>query len=189
MITFRFNKLEAEKVRKAMFTSADKVVKATAAAISDTTKSLKVVASSEIRKELNIKKKAVDKRIQRFFINKLSGGIRIRARRPISLSNLTREGKAKQTKKGVEYKLYQSRPKIFIPSAFGPKIIKLSRSVYVRAGKARKPLNIKQYTDLAQDMHSQGVVSRLNREANELMRYHLKRRFNLLKLREQGKVK
>ncbi len=188
MITFKYEKLSEQKIRKAMFTSADKIVKATAGAISDTTRNLRTLASKEIRAVLNLEKKAVDKRIQRIFINKFSGGIRIKTNRPISLSNLTRAGKPKQRKSGVSYVLRKGQTTL-IRSAFGPKITKLHGSVYVRTGKDRKPLSIKQYKDLAQDMYSQGVVSRLNRQASELMRKNLKRRFNLLKLREQGKVK
>lgn len=188
MIHLKYEKLAEQKLRKAMFSSADKIVKATAGAISDTTKNLRTEASKQIRAVFNLEKKAVDKRIHRVFISKNRGGIRIRTGRPISLSQLTRAGKAKQRKIGVSYVLRKGQTTI-IRSAFGPKITKLHGSVYTRVGKGRKPLSIKQYKDLALDLHALNIVSRLTNSANEFMRKNIKRRLNLLRLREEGKVK
>lgn len=185
MINFKFEKLAERKIRKAMFTSANLLEKATAQSINDTTKSMRSKASMEIRKHLNLTKSSVDKRIQRFFINRMHGGIRIRLGRPISLSNLTRPGAAKQRKHGVSYRLYKDRT-TFVRSAFGPKIAKLSGSVYVRVGKERKPLAIKQYKDLAQDMYAQGVISSVKRQASEIMRKRLKANMRAVRL---GKLK
>jgi len=185
MITFRYEKLAERKLKKAMFTSSDLMVKAAGMAINDTTKSMRSKASMEIRKHLNLTKASVDKRIQRFFINRMHGGIRIRTQRPISLSNLTRPGAAKQRKTGVSYKLYKDRT-TFVRSGFGPKIAKLSGSVYVRAGKERKPLSIKQYKDLAQDVYAQGVVHNVKRQASEIMRKRLKANMRAVRL---GKIK
>lgn len=178
MINFQFNKQTERKMRSWFANAATAHQKAIARAVNDTTKSLRTLASSEIRKTINLKKQAIDKRIHRFFINRFSGGIRIRLNRPISLANLTR--KARQTKVGVSYQLYKGSATV-IPHAFGPKISKLHNNVYVRQGAGRKPLSIKQYKDLAQDMHSQGIIAKLNRQANEIMRAKLKRSFEKMK--------
>ncbi len=190
MITFKFDKLSERKLKAEFFGSADKIVKATGKALSDTTKQMRTIASTEIRKEILMAKKKIDRRIQRIFMPQPGGntiaGIRIHTGRPISLSALTR--KARQTKKGVTYEAKRGK-KVLIPSAFGPKITKLHGSVYVRQGKTRLPIAIKQYLDLAGDWNAQATTTKVTIEAQSLFPKNLKRRLNELNLREQGKIK
>jgi len=192
MIEVKFSKTINNDIRKLMFGSADKVVKATAKALWDTCTEMRTQASSEIREKILIKKNKLDKRIMRVFGSKKRNGkayagVVIKANRPISLgSGLTR--KPRQTKAGVTYEAKKGK-KVLIPSAFGPKITKLHNSVYVRTTKARKPIMIKQYIDLFLDMDAGAITHRISQFAGTRVQHNLKRRLNELNLREQGKIK
>lgn len=185
MINFEFKKLQERELKAKIWKYGSAIEKAEAAAVSDTTKQLRTRASVMIRETLNLTKKRVDAGIQRIMINRLHGGIRIKHHPHISL----RHFKPKQTKAGVTYKVHKGGAPTLIPSAFGPKITKLHKSVYVRNSKSRFPIHIKKYWSLAQDFRSQGMISRAMREASDLLRNNLKRRLNLMRLRAEGKVK
>jgi hypothetical protein len=192
VISVKFSNTINNDIRKLMFGSADRVVKATAKGLWDTGKGMRTQASTEIRSKLELKKSYLDKRIWIVFGNKKRNGkayagIVIKANRPISLGSGLKK-KPKQTPEGVTYILRKGKETL-IPSAFGPKITKLHGSIYVRATKARKPLMVKQYVDLFLDMDANAVVHRVSQYANSNVAEHIKRRLNEINLREQGKIK
>ena len=93
--------------------------------------------SSEIRGKVNIKKKELDKKVlnakQR---GKTGQTITLEATPRLPLKYFG----ARQTKKGVTYKIPKSGKKNLARSAFGPDIPRLGRQVFRRVGKSRLPI-------------------------------------------------
>jgi len=176
-IRVHYNKSNDQAIRKLLFSSANKVKKATGIAIARSTKAMRAQASKIIREDVNLSKRIVDNRIKRFFLTQTRGGISIKDKPQISLKLF----KPKQTKRGVTYKPRKSGGKVLIPSAFGPTISKLGRSVYVRTGSKRKPLTMKKYFNLAEEAASIGAVLKIRKEAAAIfakqMSYQMRRLF------------
>ena len=113
--------------------------KALAGAVNDTAKVVKTEISSDIRERVNIKKKDIDPHIvinPRATPRLPSAKIRLSRSERLSLKYFG----ARQTKKGVRYRISKSGGRSRIPSAFGPDIPRLGGHVYRRTGKPRLPI-------------------------------------------------
>lgn len=113
------------------------------AAVSRASRQVRTFISDRIRKKVHLRKSTVDRRI--IFRNINSGqqvgiDVIVQETKRIPL----KEFQARQTRRGVSYRLSKDRPRAVIRGAFGPNIDKLGRHVYVRAGRKRFPI-IKQY--------------------------------------------
>lgn len=93
--------------------------------------------SSNIREQVNIKKKELDKRVLHAKQKGKTGQtvtLEYTPRFPLKYFG------AKQTKKGVTYRIPKSGKKSLARSAFGPEIPRLGGQVFRRVGKSRLPI-------------------------------------------------
>ena len=93
----------------------------------------------EIRKHVVMKSKAVLKYITQDKIatkEHISTNLFIRGNKRSPLKDFG----AKQTKKGVSYRISKKHPRKTVNSAFGPKIPRLGNHVFLRKGKNRLPI-------------------------------------------------
>lgn len=110
-----------------------------AAAVNRASKKLRTLISDRVRKKVHLRKATVDRRI--IFRNINSGqqvGVDVIVQESSRIS--LKEFRARQTKRGVSYKVSKERPRGFIKSGFGPKIARLGHHVFARAGKDRFPI-------------------------------------------------
>ena len=178
----------AEKSKK----SANKLKQNLAGALYDTAKHIRTDMSSRIREHVAIKKQDVDKfiEIDRPNPGKLVAGVILRKSERIPLKHFG----ARQTKKGVTYKIAKSaqaaslmrNPKRTlgpsssgrekITDAFGPNIPRLGGNVFRRLGKSRLPI-IKLFGPSAWGVFVRlGLRKQLKKDAQAYLNDRLQRR-------------
>ena len=155
-------------------------------AVNDTTRQMRTAASRTIREVYSLPVKQVNGRIHRTSARRgsISSTVSIKDRPLISLSAL----KPRQRKPGVSYQLKKGQHEL-IPGAFGPKIEKLHGGVYRRAGKSRLPINKLPGPSLAGLTRDVSLEKPIEQTGRDRLAINIKRRINLLKLRQEKKVK
>lgn len=175
--------------------SAAKLKQNLAGALYDTAKHIRTDMSRLIREHVAIKKSDVDKHIEldRATPGKLVAGVILRKTERIPLKYFG----ARQTKKGVTYKIAKSAEAMAlmksrgprrgqvttqqgtrgrIPDAFGPNTPRLGGNVFRRAGKARLPL-VKLHGPSAWGVFVRlGLRKQLKKDAQAYLNDRLKRR-------------
>lgn len=116
----------------------DKLRKAISGAVNDTAKHEKSFISTQIRDRVNIKKKDLDPHltVSRSTPDKLTATVTLDKTDRLGLKYFG----ARQTAKGVTYKIAKGGKIQKIADAFGPKIPRLGGQVFRRVGKSRKPI-------------------------------------------------
>tara|TARA_R100000951_G_scaffold113555_1_gene115812 strand:- start:6821 stop:7435 length:615 start_codon:yes stop_codon:yes gene_type:complete len=131
LMAVEFNKSQTKQLQKLLKDTPKEIPKRTATIINDTTKKHKTAVSKKLREYVMISAKGAKSAIsvgsKAKAPYKLSSSFHIKATRRPSLKNY----KAKQTKAGVTYQI-DPKKKSFIAGAFGPKIVKLNKNVFLR---------------------------------------------------------
>lgn len=140
---FRFRKASLTALSKALEKSGRKLPAEMAIVLNASAKTMKVQASKEIRKELAAKSSMLKRSLRNIKATKteLSAGVGVNKEKRISL----REFGAKQSKKGVSYKISKTGGRKTVANAFqGPKPGAIKASwrghVFARTTKARLPI-------------------------------------------------
>lgn len=163
------------------------IPRALAGAINDTGKKEITEISKLIRGRTVIKKRDIDSHLRRGRAtpSNLEADVSIEKSGRIALGYFG----ARQTKKGVTYRISKSAGRGLIPEGFGPDIPRLGQMVYKRAGKARTPL-IKLYGPSAWGIIVKNdLQTSLATNAQELLNKNVARRIHLEVLRKAGVVK
>lgn len=136
--------------------------KAVASALNKTVAQAKTAMSREIRAEFNLPASTVNQalRIQRASASRgrfqLSAALESPAKRGRSL-NLARFA-ARQTRKGVTFKVKRNGPRQLIPGSF---LINGGKTVMIREGKARLPIKALQTIDVAQMFNTRRINAKV----------------------------
>lgn len=119
----------------------DKLRKVISGAVNDTAKHEKSFMSQQIRDKVNLKKKDLDPflTLERASPEKLTASVTLKKTDRIELKDFG----ARQTAKGVTYRIERGGALKRISDAFGPKIPRLGGQVFRRQGKKRLPLTNK----------------------------------------------
>lgn len=155
-----------------------------AAAINETSKKLRTEASTRIRETLAVKKKSVDKKLNRKIANArdLLGKLYI-SEKSLGLGNFH----TSQTKAGVKAKIYKQGSMVLFPNAWGPKT-KLKPYVYKRKNKASYPIITVPAINFAEEVSRAGVDTLIRGRVKEILKQQVARRMRLMQLRAAGKV-
>ena len=144
--------------------SADIGNKATASALNKTVAQAKTAMSREIRAEFNV---SAGKVAESLVVNKaigmgarfsLSAALESKAKRGRSI-NLAAFA-ARQTSKGVTFKVKKNGPRKLIPGAF---LINDGKTVMIRVGKQRLPIKALQTIDVAQMFNTKRINAKVLR--------------------------
>ena len=144
--------------------SADIGNKATASALNKTVAQAKTNMSKEIRAEFNIsaakvgESLVVSKAIGKGARFTLTASLESKAKRGRSI-NLAAFG-ARQTAKGVSFKVKKTGPRKLIPGAF---LINEGKTVMIRVGKQRLPIKALQTIDVAQMFNTKRINAKVLR--------------------------
>ena len=160
--------------------------RAFAGANNDTAKQLRTRISSRIRGEVVIKKRDVDKLlpIARATPSKPESSVTMEESRRPSLKAFG----ARQTRRGVTYRIKRGGKRKRIASAFGPNIDRLGGNVFVRVGKSRLPIAQRRGPSPWGVFTENNWTEPTEKEAAELQEKNIERRANLLWLRLTGEV-
>jgi len=136
--------------------------KAVASALNKTVAQGKTAMSREIRSEFNLSASTVNQslRIQR------ASAIRGRFQLSAALESPTKRGRslnlarfsARQTRKGVTFKVKRNGPRQLIPGAF---LINAGKTVMIRTGKTRLPIKAIQTIDVAQMFNTRRINAKV----------------------------
>lgn len=140
----------------------DVATQATARALNRTVEQAKTSMSKEIRAEFNLPAAKVNQALR---INraKASGGLLslvaslespAKRGRSLNLANFA----ARQTKKGVSFKIRRTGGRVTIPGSF---LINGGKTVMIRVGKARLPIKALQTIDVAQMFNTKRINARV----------------------------
>ena len=141
----------------------DIALKATASALNKTVAQAKTAMSKEIRAEFVLPASTVSQslRVSR------ARAARGTASMDVSLSSVSRPGKrslnlahfnAKQTSKGVSFKVRRDGPRKVIPGSF---LINGGKTVMIRTGKGRLPIRALQTIDVAQMFNTKRINAKV----------------------------
>jgi len=160
--------------------------KAMSLSINDTTKQVRGQMASDLSKKINIKRRTVVDLTSRTFAKptKLKANIHMRESERVSL----KEFGAKQTAKGVTYRIKKTGGRARIESAFGPNIAKTHRHVFKRAGKPRLPLVKLFGPSPAVAFLGEELDKKTEIDADKLLFNNLNRRVRFLLLKKAGKI-
>jgi hypothetical protein len=159
-LTIKTNFPEVQRQLKQL--QEDVAKQATARALNRTVEQAKTAMSKEIRQEFVLPAAKVNQALR---INraKASGGLfnleaslESPAKRGRSL-NLANFG-ARQTRKGVSFKIKRNGQRITIPGSF---LINGGKTVMIRTGKGRLPIEARQTIDVAQMFNTQRINSKV----------------------------
>ena len=137
--------------------------KAVASALNKTVALAKTAMGREIRAEFNISASTVNQslRIQRasaargkFQLSAALSSISRAGRRSLNLARFS----ARQTRKGVTFKVKRGGPRKLIPGAF---LINGGNTVMIREGKARLPIKALQTIDVAQMFNTRRINAKV----------------------------
>lgn len=143
----KIDRQQINRLEKALGDKAKRLPQEIAIAINATAKKTKTNMSRQVRGELTLPAKSINQTLavtRKASKQSLSGQVRLSKTKRIPL----RDYKARQTKKGVSYKISKSGPRKTIASAFqGPRPGKINPSwngrVFIRKGKSRLPITQK----------------------------------------------
>jgi hypothetical protein len=153
----------ADVQRKLEQLHKDVANKALASALNKTVAQAKTAMSKEIREEFNLPASTVNKslRIERA---RASGG---RFKLEAALSSISKPGArslnlahfaARQTRKGVTFKVKRGGPRKLIPGAF---LINGGKTVMIREGRARLPIKALQTIDVPQMFNTRRINAKV----------------------------
>lgn len=191
-ISVDFDKRQLAAVTKKLNDAKIKIPKVLAAAVNDTAKQEKVQVSKRIRDKVNIKKKDIDKHIHFSRASAANPACVLR------LSKSTRLGLkyfgARQTAKGVTYKIDKGGGRKRLPHAFGPGIARLGGQVYerkVESGKrvARLPIRKLQGPSPWGVFVKSGMLGPTKESIEANLRKNLDRRVKFELLKKSGRIK
>ncbi len=165
---------------------ANGLPRALSGAVNDTVAKEKTNMSREIRAQVNIKKKDIDPRLTR---TRATPG---NPQASITLAKTSRLPLkyfgAKQTKRGVTYKIAKGASRSLLPSAFGPNIDRLGNHVYVRAGKDRLPIVKVMAISAWGAFVKNNLEAPTVADAERVLEHNLERRCRAVLLKSQGKI-
>ena len=137
--------------------------KAVASALNKTVALAKTAMSREIRGEFNINASTVNQSLKVQRASAAKGRFQLSA----ALSSVSRPGRrslnlarfsARQTRKGVTFKVKRSGPRQLIPGAF---LINGGNTVMIRQGKSRLPIKALQTIDVAQMFNTKRINAKV----------------------------
>lgn len=183
--------LDGSEIRRLMASlknPAKSTPKILAAAVNDTARQTRTRMSVRIRRRVNIKKKDLDPYLSfsKATTANPQSKITLKEERRISLKDFG----AKQTKRGVTYKIDKLGGRKLVPGAFGPQIGKLNSLPTMRVGKKRFPIRfLRGVSAWGVFVQNKSIEQGTLDEARKLLANNIRRRVNLELLRESGKVK
>lgn len=138
LLTVSVDPTQISDLKARLVKKPGQIMDAVAGAINDTAKHAEVFANQQIRKRLNVKKDVVDKVISRTWATpkKPQAVVTVSETARIALKDFD----ARQTNKGVTYRIEKGGPRKRISDAFGPDIPRLGGNVFRRVGKSRLPI-------------------------------------------------
>lgn len=159
-----------------------RIPRVVAAAVNETAKKEKVQVAKDIREKVNMKAADVKKFIviRRATPKTQGGALVIEEGKRIPLKGFG----ARQSKKGVTYKIEKKEKRKLVPSAFGPKIPRLGKHVFKREWDDRLPI-IKLHGPSAWAVFKRAKLEKKTRKETRIeLRKQLNRRirFELMKL-------
>jgi hypothetical protein len=191
MLTFTSPERQIDKLRKLLGESSKQVGRNVATALNATGKLAKSQIAKEITTELATPQKIVKQQIS---ATKAAGGnlsvtITLKKTNRMSL----RFFGARQTKKGVSYKVSKSKGRKFVPGAFqGPRpgVMKASwkGNVFKRVGTSRLPIQKLQGPSPWGVFVKKKAVRKVEKLINVELKKQLDRRIRFLTLKAQGKI-
>lgn len=137
--------------------------KAVASALNKTVALAKTAMSREIRSEFNISASTVNQSLKVQRASAARGKFQLSA----ALSSISRPGRrslnlarfaARQTRKGVTFKVKRGGPRQLIPGAF---LINGGNTVMIREGKSRLPIKALQTIDVAQMFNTKRINAKV----------------------------
>ena len=137
--------------------------KAVASALNKTVALAKTAMSREIRAEFNLKASEVNESLRISRASAARGRLQLSA----SLSSISRPGRrslnlarfaARQTRKGVSFKIKRGGPRKVIPGSF---LINGGKTVMIREGKGRLPIKALQTIDVAQMFNTKRINAKV----------------------------
>lgn len=185
-INIRTEKLE--ELKKALAGIKNGVPKAIASAINDTTKTMKTRVSRDVRERVNIKKRDIDPFILRKPLAtpaKQTGVLTVQSQRRLGLHYFG----ARQTAKGITYKIDKKGGRSLLPGAFGfPKGKGNFRWVAIRKGKKRHPVRFPGGVSAYGVFLKAGIMDRTVVFSQEELHKALDERVRFMLLVASGKV-
>lgn len=158
--------------------------KAMAGAVNDTAKKTKTDISTEIRRKVAIKKRDIDPHIRRTraTVGKPSAKITLSESTRLPLKYFG----ARQTKKGVTYKIDKAGGRKLIPGAFISQ--KMGGHVFVRVGAKRFPLRKPMGLSPWGTFVKLGMEDRISAVSLHILHTNLDRRVRFLLLKAGGQI-
>lgn len=192
MLQIEIPRDQIKRLEQAIAGTKKKLPKELAIAVNATAKKTKGAISKEIRNELATKKTAVDKTLKiktKATASSLSSTVRVEETRRIPL----RDFGARQTKRGVSYKISKTTGRKTVLGAFqGPKpgVMKASwkGNVFKRAGKARLPIVKLMGVSPWGVFVKKGLTQPSIAEATAELKKQIERRIRFINLKKSGDI-
>lgn len=160
-LTISHNFVDVQKRIEALHT--DIASQATARALNRTVGQAKTAMSREIRSEFNMSASTVNQALMIKRARVKAGVFELEA----ELTSISKRGKrslnlahfsAKQTKKGVTFKIKRDGPRKLIPGAF---LINKGKTVMIREGRSRLPIKAIQTIDVTQMFNTKRINAKV----------------------------
>lgn len=162
------------------------LARALSLAVNDTTRQVRMKMARGLTKTVNLKLKDVAPLISRTNASPAKPTSQINFKESARVS-LKRFG-AKQTKRGVTYKIKKGGSRSRLDSGFGPKIVKLNQGAFKRVTKSRFPITklhgpSPAVAFIGEELDKVAVI-----DASTLLSKNLDRRVRFLLLKRQGVI-
>lgn len=181
------NKQQLAEVTGLLGSAAKQLPLALSNAVNDTAKREVVFLSKRIRETVAIKAKDIKKYLKR---------TRATPGRPVAHVELSESDRlplkyfsARQTAKGVSYKIQKSGGRELVPGAFGPTMPRLGHHAFKREGKKRFPIIKLHGPSPGAVAVASGIDKEAEFDATVELEKNVNRRIKLILLRKQGIVK
>ena len=185
-IKLEFNQTQMATLQKELRGWPAGIRKAMYQSINDTTTKLRGQMASDLSKSITMKRRDIVPLISRTKAKaaKLQANVEMKEAARVSLARFS----AKQTKKGITYKIKKSGPRSLIKSAFGLSIDKLNRQVFRRVGKSRLPIVRLFGPSPAVAFLGEKLDVKTEFDADALLDKNLNRRIKFLLLKRSGAI-
>lgn len=185
-ITLQFDQAQLAAVQAEMRGWPKGLQRAMALSINDTTKQIRGQMATDLTKHINIKRRDVVPLISRTFASatRPTANVHMKEAARTSLGDFG----ARQTTRGVSYKIQKKGKRGRVPTAFGPEIEKLNKQVFRRVGKTRLPIVRLQGPSPAVAFIGEDLDKKTEVDADKLLFKNLNRRVRFLLLKRAGKI-
>lgn len=186
MLNITIDPRTLRKLEATLTQTPQRIPREVAIAINDTARTQKTAISNAIRQRIALKKADIDPYLKftRATPTILSSRLTLSKSERIPLKRFG----AKQTKRGVTYRIAKSDPRQRRPDAFGPDITRFGGHVFRRAGDKRLPI-VKLFGPSPWGVFVKAkLTGPIKRDTQALLHKNIERRIKFILLKQAGTI-